>query len=159
MRIRKSTWFEVTSRYTRNTEDGYERRTTETDVVEAASFNEAEVRITAQYANINNDFEVARMRRAPYVYVLITDSVEDAYFYVATVDFADTDEEDGEKKKRKKVKYLIQAATIEQAHGQIREYLNSLLAENATVGVMKTRVVSVLEKAKDEKPQDDGSEQ
>lgn len=157
MTTKISTWFEVTCKFLDNDEDGNQRRLTEVSTVEAKSFREAEERMTELYLRAE-EFEVVRMKRAAYFTVLLTDLEADENFYVATVDTT-IPAEPPLADKHEKTKYLIQAATIEQAHGQIRDFLSEFTAENITIGVMKSRVVAVIERPKDEKPNGDGSKQ
>lgn len=158
MKTKNSTWFEVTSKFLDCDESGCQHRRTEVCTVEAKSFREAEERITELYIRAE-EFEVVRMKRAAYPTVIVTDLEEDKNFYVATVDTT-IPADPPMAVKHEKTKYLIQAATIEQAHGQIRDYLSAVIADNVTIGMMKSRVVAVVERPKkDEKPKDDGSKQ
>lgn len=156
MTTKISTWFEVAFKYLDHDDSGNEHRKTEVFTVEAKSFREAEERIS-DLALLRKEFEVVRIKRTAYSTVIVTDLEEDKFFYVATVDTT-IPAEPPMTEKHEKTKYLIQAATIEQAHGQIRDYLSAVVADNVTIGMMKSRVVAVVERPKkDEKPNDDGS--
>ena len=125
-------------------------------MVEAQNFREAEDRITEVYLRVQ-EFDVARMRRSAYGTVILTDD-SDENFYVATVDVT-IPAEPPLAEKHEKTKYLVQASSVDTAHANVREYLKDSLTENTTVGVMKSRVVAVIEKPKDEKPKTNGSKQ
>lgn len=157
MTTKISTWFEVTCKFLDNDEDGNQRRLTEVSTVEAKSFREAEERMTELYLRAE-EFEVVRMKRAAYFTVLLTDLEADENFYVATVDTT-IPAEPPLADKHEKTKYLVQAATVDRAHALVREYLDDAIAESVAIGVMKSRVVAVIERSENEKPNDDGSEQ
>lgn len=155
--MKTSTWFEVTSKFLDNDEDGNQRRLTEVSTVEAKSFREAEERMTELYVRAE-EFEVVRMKRAAYSTVILTDEEKDENFYVATVDTT-IPAEPPLAEKHEKTRYLVQAASVDKAHALVREYLNDSIVESVAIGVMKSRVVAVIERPKDENPNGDGSKQ
>lgn len=157
MTTKNSTWFETTCKFLDCDESGDQRRRTEVSTVEAKSFREAEERMTELYLRAE-EFEVVRMKRAAYSTVILTDEEEDENFYVATVDTT-IPAEPPLADKHEKTKYLVQAASVDGAHALVREYLADSLSESVAIGVMKSRVVAVIERPRDEKPKDDGSKQ
>ena len=66
MRSRTANWFETRVRYDKMMEDGQNKKTTETYVVDAYTFGEAEEAITKEMgAYINGEFEVKAITPAP----------------------------------------------------------------------------------------------
>lgn len=60
-------WFECTVAYTKVQDNGLEKKVSETYVVDAMSFTEAEARIIEEVAPfVNGDFEVKKVTKAPY---------------------------------------------------------------------------------------------
>lgn len=68
MRTKTAKWFETKVRYDKTQEDGRQKKVTETYVVDALSFGEAEARITHEMTPyITGDFEVKAISPAPYI--------------------------------------------------------------------------------------------
>lgn len=60
-------WFECTVAYTKVQDNGLEKKVSETYVVDAMSFTEAEARIIEEVAPfVNGEFEVKKVAKAPY---------------------------------------------------------------------------------------------
>lgn len=67
MRSRTANWFICKIRYEKVMEDGVQRKVTETYVVDALSFTEAEARITEEMsAYISGEFEIVEIDRAAF---------------------------------------------------------------------------------------------
>lgn len=67
MRSRTANWFICKIRYEKTMEDGLQKKVTETYVVDALSFTEAEARITEEMAAyISGEFEVVEIDRAVF---------------------------------------------------------------------------------------------
>ena len=74
MRSRTATWFECKIRYEKTMEDGLQKKVTETYVVDAVSFTEAEARIIEEMsAYISGEFEVIEIDRAVFKEIFFMD--------------------------------------------------------------------------------------
>ena len=75
MRSRTANWFETRVRYDKMMEDGQNKKTTETYVVDAYTFGEAEEAITKEMgAYINGEFEVKAITPATYGEIFFSDA-------------------------------------------------------------------------------------
>lgn len=74
MRSRTANWFVCKIRYEKTMEDGLQKKVTETYVVDAMSFTEAEARIIEEMKSyISGEFEVVEIDRAAWGEVFFSD--------------------------------------------------------------------------------------
>ena len=67
MRSRTANWFVCKIRYEKTGEDGLQKKVTETYVVDALTFTEAEARITEEMASyISGEFKIMNIDPAPF---------------------------------------------------------------------------------------------
>ena len=128
-----------------------QKKVTETYVVDAASFTEAETRIVEEMsAYISGEFEVADISRAPFGEVFFADGDNMAdKWYKSKLQFITVDEKAG-KEKRSNVTYLVQAASLEGARKNTDEVMGGTMIDYVTVGVNETKVMDVFEHVKEE---------
>ena len=133
-------YFEVKVKMQKTQEDGTQKKVTEQYVVEAATFGEAERRITeCLKPYIEGEFNVTDIKIAGYAQIVSDDENADKYFK-AKVTFVALDETTGKEKKTSKL-YLVQSETLESAESDVKSYLNdgnttiSSIAETAILDV------------------------
>jgi len=133
-------YFEVKVKMQKTQEDGTQKKVTEQYVVEAATFGEAERRITeCLKPYIEGEFDVTDIKIAGYSQIVSGDDNADKYFK-AKVTFVALDETTGKEKKTSEL-YLVQSETLESAESDIKNYLNdgnttiSSIAETAILDV------------------------
>ena len=133
-------YFEVKVKMQKTQEDGTQKKVTEQYVVEAATFGEAERRITeCLKPYIEGEFDVTDIKIAGYSQIVNADENADKYFK-AKVTFAALDETTGKEKKTSEL-YLVQSETLESAESDVKNYLNdsnttiSCIAETAILDV------------------------
>ena len=150
MKIKSATFFECKVRYEKTMEDGLQKKVTETYVVDALSFTEAESSIIEEMkpyvlSNNINDIEVTAIKIAPYKEVIFadTDSTADK-FYKVRCDFISIDEKNG-KEKKTAVYYLVQASSVEGARKRIDEAMGGTMIDYAIVSVVETNIMDVFE--------------
>ena len=74
MRSRTADWFECKIRYEKVMEDGLQKKVTETYVVDALSFSEAEKRIIEEMSSyISGEFNVTDIKKANYREIFFAD--------------------------------------------------------------------------------------
>lgn len=145
MRSRTAQWFICKIRYEKTQEDGLQKKVTETYVVDALSFTEAETRIIEEIsAYISGEFEVVDISRAPFGEVFFTDDSASDKWYKSKLQFITIDEKT-EKEKRSNVTYLVQAASLEGARKNIDEVMGCTMIDYVTVGVNETNYMDVFE--------------
>jgi len=133
-------YFEVKVKMQKTQEDGTQKKVTEQYVVEAATFGEAERRITeCLKPYIEGEFNVTDIKIAGYAQIVSGDENADKYFK-AKVTFVALDETTGKEKKTFEL-YLVQSETLESAESDVKSYLNdgnttiSSIAETAILDV------------------------
>ena len=135
-------YFEVKVKMQKTQEDGTQKKVTEQYVVEAATFGEAERRITeCLKPYIEGEFDVTDIKIAGYSQIVTGDENADKYFK-AKVTFVALDETTGKEKKTSEL-YLVQSETLESAESDVKNYLNdgnttiSSIAETSILDVFK----------------------
>ena len=145
MRSKTSTWFETKIRFEKTVETGETKKVTETYVVDALSFTEAESTITKEMtAFISGDMEVKAIKRAPYGEVFFSDIDSDDKFYKAKLQFITLDDKT-EKEKKSSVYYLVQASSIEKARKYIDEEMGKSMIDYSIASITETPIMDVFE--------------
>ena len=156
MRSRTATWFECKIRYEKVTEDGLQKKVTETYVVDALSFTEAEQRIMEEMSSyISGEFEVADIKKAAYKEIFFSDLDTADRWYKTKLQFITIDEKT-EKEKRSNVNYLVQAGTLNGAVKNIDEVMGGTMIDYVIASVAETTLIDVYEykkKEQDDKPE------
>lgn len=146
MRIKSATFYECKVRYEKTMEDGLNKKVTETYVVDALSFTEAEGRIIEEmkpYVS-DNEMDVTAIKIAQYKDVLFSDADKDDKFYKVRCNFITLDEKSG-KEKKTAVDYLVQAATVEGARKNLDEVMSGTMIDYVIVSVIETGIMDVFE--------------
>ena len=155
MRSRTTIWFEAKIRYEKMMEDGILRKVTETYVIDALSFGEAEKRILEEMASyVSGEIDVCGLKIAPYKEIFFADSNMDDKWYVAKLAFITIDEKT-DKEKKTRACYLVNAGNINAAIKNIEEVMAGTMIDYDTLNVSETQILDVFEyKPKgDEKPE------
>ena len=130
-------YFEVKVKMQKTQEDGTQKKVSEQYVVEAATFGEAERRITeCLKPYIEGEFDVTDIKIAGYVQIVGGDDNADKYFK-AKVSFLTLDETTGKEKKTSEL-YLVQSETLESAESDVSHYLND---GNTTISSISETVI------------------
>ena len=133
-------YFEVKVKMQKTQEDGTLKKVTEQYVVEAATFGEAERRITeCLKPYIEGEFDVTDIKIAGYSKIVSGDENADKYFK-AKVTFVALDETTGKEKKTSEL-YLVQSETLESAESDVKNCLND---SNTTISsISETAILDV----------------
>lgn len=145
-----ASWMIAKVRYDKTMEDGLTKKVTETYVVNADSFTEAEERITREMKQyISGEFEVVEIDRAVFSEVLFMgkDELEqkngaDVHWYKCKVQFITIDERSG-KEKKTSVYLLVEGCGIENAKKNIDKQMSSTMADYHIAAVSETSIVDV----------------
>ena len=155
MRSRTTIWFEAKIRYEKMMEDGCLKKVTETYVIDALSFGEAEKRILEEMASyVSGEIEVCGLKIAPYKEIFFADSDMADRWYVAKLAFITIDEKT-DKEKKIRVCYLVNAGNINAAIKNIEEVMAGTMIDYDTLNVSETQILDVFEYEPkgDEKPE------
>ena len=145
MRSRITTWFECKIRYEKMMEDGMQKKVTETYVVDALSFSEAEERIIEEMSSyISGEFNVTDIKKAPYGEIFFSDQEMADRWYKAKLQYITIDDKT-EKEKRSNVNYLVQAGTFNGAVKSIDEVMGGTMIDYVIASVAETTIMDVFE--------------
>lgn len=138
-------WFETKVRYEKMMEDGKQKRVTETYVVDALSFGEAEERITEEMSvYISGEFDVKAITPTSYGEIFFSENTNDDRWYKAKLSFITIDEKT-EKEKRTSVYYLVQASSLNVAVKNIDEVMGGTMIDYVIASVAETSIMDVFE--------------
>lgn len=145
MRNRTAIWFEVKARYDKTMENGDLKKVTETYVVDALSFGEAEKRAIEEITPFVNDgLEIADLKIAQYKEVFFADNHQADRWYVAKLAFITIDEKTN-KEKKTRVCYLVNAGNFYAAIKNIGEVMAGTMIDYDTLNVSETQILDVFE--------------
>lgn len=145
MRSRTAIWFECKVRYEKTTEDGIQKKVTETYVVDALTFSEAESRIIEEMSHfVSGELEVTFLKIAQYKEIFFdNDNVADKW-YKAKLAFI-TDDEKTDKQKKTTIYNLVNASNINAAIVKIDEIMANTMIDYLTCNVSETNIMDVFE--------------
>lgn len=133
-------------------EDGLQKAVTESYVVDALSFTEAEQRIMEEMSSyISGEFEVTDIKKATYKEIFFSDDAMADRWYKAKIQYITLDEKT-EKEKRTSVNYLVQADTLRGAVKNIDEVMGRGAADYAIASVAETTLMDVYLHTSKEQP-------
>ena len=145
MRSSTAIWFEAKVRYDKAMEDGCLKKVTETYVIDALSFGEAEKRILEEMASyVSGEVEVCALKIAPYKEIFFADSDMADRWYVAKLAFITIDEKT-DKEKKTRACYLVNAGNINAAVKNIEEQMAGTMIDYDTFNVSETQILDVFE--------------
>ena len=145
MRSSTAIWFEAKVRYDKTMEDGCLKKVTETYVIDALSFGEAEKRILEKMGSyVSGEIDVCGLKIAPYKEIFFADSNMDDKWYVAKLAFITIDEKT-DKEKKTRVCYLVNAGNINAAVKNIEEQMAGTMIDYDTFNVSETQILDVFE--------------
>ena len=149
MKNKVNKYFEVKVKMQKTQEDGTQKKVSEQYVVEAATFGEAERRITeCLKPYIEGEFDVTDIKIAGYVQIINTNQDADNTnqdadkFFKAKVSFVTLDETTGKEKKTSEL-YLVQSDTLESAESDVKSFLND--SNTAISSISETVILDVFQ--------------
>lgn len=133
-----------------------QKKVTESYVVDALSFTEAEKRIMEEMSSyISGEFTIKDIKIAPYKEIFFSDEELADRWYKAKLQFITIDEKT-EKEKRSNVNYLVQAGTLKGAVSNIESVMGTTMIDYVIAAVNETMLMDVFEygkSAQDDKPE------
>jgi len=145
MRSRTANWFVCKIRYEKTMEDGLQKKVTETYVVDAMSFTEAEARIIEEMkCYISSELWVAEIDRAVFGEVFFSDEEMADKWYKSKLAFITIDEKT-DKEKKDIVNYLVQGSSLENARKNIDEVMGGTMIDYVISSVSETKILDVFE--------------
>lgn len=145
MRSKTSLWFETKVKYDKTMEDGQPKKVSESYVVEAMSFGEAEEKITEEMsAYISGEFDVKAITPTTYGEIFFSENTNDDRWYKTKLQFITIDEKT-EKEKRSNAYYLVQAASLNGAVKNIEEVMGTTMIDYVIAAINETKIMDVIE--------------
>ena len=145
MRSKTANWFICKISYNKMMEDGLRKKVTETYVVDATSFTEAEARIIEEMSDyISGEFKVDEIDRAVFKGIFFMEQVADTRWYKSKLQLITIDEKT-EKEKRTNVYYLVEGSSLESARRNIDEVMGGTMIDYSIVAVSETPIMDVFE--------------
>lgn len=145
MRTKTSNWFEVKLRYDKVHEDGSEKKVTESYVVEALSFGEAEktaMEFLGSY--VSGEIQVVNINLMKFQEVFFNEQELCDRYYKAILQFITIDEKT-EREKHTQVYYLVQASSFDNCKDTIRTIMDDTMIDYQIASVSETKFIDVIE--------------
>ncbi len=137
------TWFEVSIKYQKITENGMEKKTTEKYLFDSLSFTESEGRCIEEMTPfISGEFTVSDIKRANYSEVFFSDEKSADRWFKCKLAFITLDEKSGAEKKTF-TQVLVQAADLRDAVKKLDEGMKGTLADYLIASVVETALIDV----------------
>lgn len=134
-------WFECKVKYTKILDNGREANVTESFMLEAISFTDAETRIIWHMRQIvKGEFAVTDIRKSKIMEIFRYDEGE--WWFRAVINLVTIDEEQG-KEKKIKANYLVLADDIKQALNRLDESLSYLVIPFVVSSISVSQVADV----------------
>ena len=151
MRQKTSKWFEVKVAYDKTMESGEQKKVTETFVVEAMSFTEAEAKVAKDIVAgyITSDYEIKAITIPQYKEVWFTDDNSDYKWYKAKLQFVTLDE-NTQKEKKINVFYLVQAGSFDAAKKHIESVMGGTMIDYVIASIKETNILDLFETSSNE---------
>ncbi len=135
------TWFECVIKYDKTQENGMEKKVSESYLVDALSFTEAEARIIEEMTPfISGEFLVSGIKRSN-ISELFYNEVGDKWFK-CKVNFITLDERSGSEKRTASY-MLVYASTVDEADKNLKEGMKGTLADYEIESIKETKIMDV----------------
>ena len=147
-------WFEGKVKYIKTGEDGKEKKVSETYLVDAVSYTEAEARIfTEMETFIQGPFILSSLKKSNIVEIVPSDDENDDKWFKGKVAILDADELTG-KEKRTNQYSLIAAKDINTALASLEESMSTYIVPYEIASISDTNIFDVFPYFKNEDDED-----
>jgi len=138
-----SDWFECKARFDKTMETGVQKKVTETYLVDALSFTEAERRFIEEMTpRISGEFTVKDIKRASLSEIFESNDAAADRWFKAKVAYISLDEKTGAEK-RSNQQVLIQGTDIREAVKTLDKAMEGTLGEWVLVSIAETQIMDV----------------
>ena len=139
-------WFECKVSYERQADSMGMKKVSESYLVDALSFTEAEERITKEvrpFVSVG-ELEVVNIRRARIAELFLSDEAEDDRYFRAKVNFITVDEKSGSEKKISAT-MIVKSDSLPNAVTELKAQLDSQMASYEIAAVTDTQILDVFQ--------------
>lgn len=136
-------WFECKIRYDKTMEDGKIKKVTETYMVDALTFTEAERRFLEEVEPfMSGDYEVAGIRKARIAELMESNDGNDDRWYKAKVVFITLDEKTAVEKHTSQT-MLVQAQDLKTAVANLEKGMAGTMGDWALTSISETPILDI----------------
>lgn len=139
-------WFECKVSYERQADSMGMKKVSESYLVDALSFTEAEERIIKEirpFVSVG-ELEVVNIRRARIAELFLNEEAEDDRYFRAKVNFITVDEKSGSEKKTSAT-MIVKSDSLPNAVTELKAQLDSQMASYEIAAVTDTQVLDVFQ--------------
>lgn len=139
-------WFECKVSYERQAESMGMKKVSESYLVDALSFTEAEKRIIKEvrpFVSVG-ELEVVNIRRARIAELFLNEEAEDDRYFRAKVNFITVDEKSGSEKKTSAT-MIVKSDSLPNAVTELKAQLDSQMASYEIAAVTDTQILDVFQ--------------
>lgn len=139
-------WFECKVSYERQADSMGMKKVSESYLVDALSFTEAEKRIIKEvrpFVSVG-ELEVVNIRRARIAELFLNDEAEDDRYFRAKVNFITVDEKSGSEKKTSAT-MIVKSDSLPNAVTELKAQLDSQMASYEIAAVIDTQILDVFQ--------------
>ncbi len=141
-------WFQCKIKYQKEEENGKMKNVSETYLVDAVSYTEAEARIYQELGSIiRGEFEVTAITKSRFVDIFHYD--DNDVWYKCKVTYVVADENSGKEKKITNM-MLVTAANVKEAYERIHESLSTMLVPFEVPDISMSPIVEIFPYIPDE---------
>ena len=139
-------WFECKVSYERQADSMGMKKVSESYLVDALSFTEAEKRIIKEVSPFVSvgELEVVNIRRARIAELFLNDEAEDDRYFRAKVNFITVDEKSGSEKKTSAT-MIVKSDSLPNAVTELKAQLDSQMASYEIASVTDTQILDVFQ--------------
>lgn len=139
-------WFECKVSYERQADSVGMKKVSESYLVDALSFTEAEKRIIKEvrpFVSVG-ELEVVNIRRARIAELFLNEEAEDDRYFRAKVNFITVDEKSGSEKKTSAT-MIVKSDSLPNAVTELKAQLDSQMASYEIASVTDTQILDVFQ--------------
>ncbi len=150
-------WFEAKVKYIKVNEDGKERKVTESYLLDAISYTEAESRIMKEMESvIKGDYYITGLKKSNITELVESEDANDDRWYKAKIAIIDADEVSGKEKSSNQY-YLVAAANINKALENLEKSLSTFVVPYEIDSIADTQFMDVFPYFSDEEEEIPGN--
>ncbi len=136
-------WFEAKVKYTKVDEDGRARKVSDSYLLDAMSYTEAESRIMNEMESvISGDYYISNLKKSNITEVVPSEDENDDRWYKAKVAIIDADEVSGKEKSSFQY-YLVAASNINRALENLEKALSTFIVPYEIASIADTTIMDV----------------
>ncbi|MCF0198127.1 MAG: DUF4494 domain-containing protein [Bacteroidaceae bacterium] len=154
-----SQWFECKVRFMKTMETGLMKKVTETYLVDALTFTEAEERFLSEIESyVSGEFEVSDIKKARIAELFESLDTTDDRWYKAVVAYIQLDEKTGAEKRTNQT-VLVQAKDFFTAVKNTEKAMKGTLGEWVVVSLAETAIMDIYRyKVPEDKPEQEAAD-